>query len=391
MALRYLPFLRRNLLRNRRRSFLTLFSLAASIFLVVVLEGLLRHLDDMPRADGSEKRLIVRNAQNFKDPIPASFGGKIHQIPGVQGVCALFLYWGIYKDLKPEYFFPKMALDAERLRENYPETRIVDPETGAERPALFDQFVADRRGASAGINLYRKYGWKIGDRIVFRGMGLPDVEVTLRSCYDGPERSSFYFHRAYLEELMGNPGAVTFFNVICENAEDLPSVASSIDALFANSQAPTVTETEKAFQGQWVQMLGNVRFLLRAIGLACGFAMLCVSANTLAMTARERASEIAVMKTLGFTPGKVLTLLLSEVAVLCAIASAIGSGGAVAMFLFPGPWHDMGGGFLLGMRIPPDLAIAALPLGIFVGWASALWPFLRVAHAPIASTIRRTG
>ena len=388
---RYGTLLRRNLLRNRRRSTLTLLSLAASIFLVVTLEGLLRHLDDLPRAVGSERRLVVRRATSFKDTLPEAFGSRITRIPGVQGICGTVFYWGIYKEMKPQYFFAKLALDAERLRENYPEIRVVDPETGKPRPELSDRFRADRRGASAGIALYRKYGWKLGDPILFRGIGFPDVEVTLRSCYDGPERSTFFLHRDYLEELMGRPGQVTFFNVICRSIDDLPRVSSEIDALFANSEAPTVTETEKAFQASFVQLLGNVRFLLRSIALACAFAMICVAANTLAMTARERAGEIAILKALGFSPGLVLRLLLIEVTVLCVVAAVVGAGGAKLLFAFDGPWHDLGGGFMRDFRLPTPIAIAALPLGAIVGWVSAFVPFVRVAYAPIAPSLRRVG
>ncbi|MBI3819956.1 MAG: hypothetical protein HY286_14765 [Planctomycetes bacterium] len=384
-----IPYIRNNLLRNRRRTILTLLSIAASVFLVVVLEAILRHLDDMPHVDGSERRLVVRRNTNFKDSMPQTYNNKIRNVKGVKGTAAIILYWGIYKELRAEYFFGKMAIDADTLAENYPETRVVDPVTGAPRPELTDEFIKDRRGASAGRGLYQKYGWKLGDRITFQGIGFPDVEVTLRSCYDGQERSSFYFHRDYLDELMGRAGQVTFFNIICNTIEDCPLVAARIDAEFANSDAPTVTETERAFQAQWVSMLGNVRVLLRSIALACAFAMVCVAANTLAMSARERAHEIAIMKTLGFTPGALLILLLIEVAVLCGLASAAGAGAAKLLFQFEGPWTDIGNGFLLGFRVPAWLALAAVPFGVFVGWCAALPPFLRVTTAPIAPALRR--
>jgi putative ABC transport system permease protein len=386
---RYGALLRRNLLRNRRRSVLTALSLAVSIFLIVTLEALLRHLDDLPRAEGSERRLVVRRANTFQDTLPETFGPRIEEIPGVQGTCALVFYLGIYKEMKPEYFFPKLALDGDRLRANYPETGDVDPETGRPRPELYDEFLKDRRGASAGITLFRRYGWKLGDRIVLQGAGFPDVDLTLRSCYDGPENATFFFHRDYLEELMGRPGRVSFFSVICKTVEDLPRVALEIDALFANSEAPTIAETEKAFQAFFVQLLGNVHLLMRSIALACAFAMMCVAGNTVAMTARERLTEVALLKTVGFTPGLVLRLLFVEVAILCVVASAAGAGAAKLLFAFEGPWNDLGGGFLRGFRLPAGLALLALPLGVAIGWISAAVPLLRVAYAPIASSLRR--
>lgn len=389
--MRFLPYLRRNLLRNPRRTLLTLVSMAASVFLVVVLEALLRHLDDLPRADGSERRLIVRNATSFREPVPATYGSKIESIPGVQGICGLVLYWGIYKENTPENFFAKMALDADKIEGNYPEIRSCDPLTGVPNDELLQTFIRERRGASAGRSLYQKYGWRLGDRLVFQGIGFPDVEVTLVCSYDGPENSTFYFHREYLEELMGNPRQVTFFNVICDDAAALPRVAATIDATFENSEAPTVTETEKAFQGQFVAMLGNVHFLLRSIALACAFAMVCVAANTLALTARERSTEIAILKSLGFTPGLVLTLLFAEVAVLCAAAAALGAGGAKLLFLFEGPWKTMGRGFLYGFHVPGWLVAGAVPASVVVGSLAALVPFTHVACAPIAPKIRRAG
>ena len=119
--------------------------------------------------------------------------------------------------------------------------------------------------------------------------------------------------------------------------------------------------------------------------------MICVAANTLAMTARERAGEIALMKSLGFPPALVLRLLLVEVTVICVVAAAAGAGGSKLLFAIDGPWHDLGGGFLRGFRIPTGLALAALPFGALIGWVSALVPFVRTAYAPIAPSLRRTG
>jgi putative ABC transport system permease protein len=190
---------------------------------------------------------------------------------------------------------------------------------------------------------------------------------------------------------MGNPGRVTFYNVICKSADDVPRAAVAIDAIFENSEAATTTETEKAFQAQFVGMLGNVHFLLRSIALACAFAMLCVATNTLAMTARERAHEIAVLKTLGFTPQLVMSLLFAEVTILCGVAALLGAVAAKVLFLFDGPWIAMGAGFLLGFKIPTLLALAALPLGVALGVVAAAVPFVRVAYAPIAPALRRLG
>ncbi|MBI1851066.1 MAG: ABC transporter permease [Planctomycetes bacterium] len=393
---RYGSLVRRNLVRNPRRSALTSLSLAASTFLVVTLEALLAHLDNLPSAEGSERRLVVRHATSFMETLPESFGPRVLDVPGVQGICSIVFYLAIWRDLRAENFFAKIALDPDRLRENYPETRVVDPETGADRVELFEDFKREKRAASAGIALFQKYGWKLGDTVSLRGVGFPDVELTLRSCYDGPEHSTLFFHRDYLddlcrEQLPERAGRVSFINVICKSIDDLPIVSAKIDAMFANSDAPTVTETEKAFQAGFVQLLGNVRFLLRSIALACAFAMICVAANTLAMTARERATDIAILKTLGFTPGRVLGLLLVEVAILCVVAAAVGAFGAKLLFSFEGPWLDIGGGFLRSFHMSLALAFAALPFGVLVGWVSAIVPFARVAYAPIAASLRRSG
>jgi len=394
-------FVLANLLRNRRRAVLTVLSLAASVFLVATLEGVLQHVDGLAVAQGGETRLITRRKTSLQDRLPESYVEKIRALPGVVAATPMIWFGGIYKDMtKPENWFGQLSCEPEIFREVIPEAEIVDPVTGAPAPQLYEDFKNDRTGAIAARDLFLKFakdGWAIGKKITLVGMIYPvNLELTLRAAYhakSGTDNGTLYYHQKYIDEALGRPGLIGVVSLRAASIEAMPGLIDKIDSMFANSDFETLTETERAFQAGFVQMMGNIKFLLRAIGTAVAFAMLMVAANTTAMAARERAHEIAVLKAIGFTPGLVLGLLLAEATILGFAASGIGAALAAGL----APVLDSGvfaksnfSFFLTGYRLAPWIPVAALVLGAFVGWISAFIPSWHVARLPIAATIRRT-
>ncbi len=389
-------FVLSNLLRNKRRSFLTLVSLAASVFLVTTLEGLLRFMNDAPRTQGSERRLIVRRSTSLQDRLPESYVGKVRALPGVETASPMLWFGGIYRDSKPENFFGQLSCDPEEFHRLVPEAVPVDPKTGAPRPELYEEFRRDRTAAIAARELFLKYGWELGDRITIIGTIYPvNLELTLRAAYhaeSGTDNQTLYYHHRYVDELLGRPGLIGVVSVRAESVDLVSPLIDRIDAQFANSEFETLTETERSFQLGFVQMLGNISLFVRAIATAIAFAMLMVAANTTAMAARERTHEIAVLKSIGFTPARVLTLLLGEAVLLGILGAGAGAGAAAAL----GPFIESVFAkstisfFLSGYRLAAWIPLSATAVGALIGLAAALGPCTRVAFLPIATTLRRT-
>ncbi|MBL8694277.1 MAG: FtsX-like permease family protein [Planctomycetes bacterium] len=372
---------------------LTLLSLASSVFLVANLEAALIHLERLPRRVGGEERLIVHGKASLRDRLPRSYLDRIRNVPEVTAAVPLMWFGGIYKRLAPENRFAQYGIEAASLRAVIPELEPIDPATRSAAPQLFEEFAADRSGALAGIELFEKFGWKLGDRIMLSSILYPvDLGFTLRCSYDagsGMDSRAFYFHWEYLEESLGNPGFVNGVMVRGESPQALPDIIDRIDGMFANSATETHTETETALRAGFIQMLGNLQFLVNAIGTAVGFAMLMVSANTMAMAARERTSEIAVMKAIGFAPSKLLQLLLSEAAVLGFLGSLLGmlcaAGLAPLMELMLA--HTNVGPLFAGYRVGAEIALMLIPAGIAIALLAAILPVWNVIRRPILTAI----
>src|SRR5205823_146608 len=189
-------------------------------------------------------------------------------------------------------------------------------------------WIRDRAGAMVDVELAKRYGWKIGDRVILKGTIFPvNPELTIRAIYNmTPANKSFYFHAKYLEEAVSwYKGQTGFYFTRVAYPSDIAPTSRTIDDMFRNSPQPTKTESEKAFQLSFLAMLGNVKAFILSICAAVVFAILLVSANTMAMSIRERTREVAVLKTLGFARQTVLSLFVGEAVILALIGGIIGS------------------------------------------------------------------
>ncbi|MFQ5738486.1 MAG: ABC transporter permease [Acidobacteriota bacterium] len=381
--MKFLRLLLKNLFRNRLRTFLTISSVAASLFLVSTLLTVLSELTSPPETPESALRLITRHKISLFNAIPYSYRQKIAAVDGVEAVIGSMWFGGIYDDQGKENQLAEFAVDSDQFFQVNADM-ILSPE---EKEA----FINDRAGAIAGRALADRFGWKVGDTIHTRSNLFPtEVELNLRGIYKGgtDEGGGLYFQWAYFNEAMNNAGFTGTYSIRVRSPEEVPAVAERVDSLFKNSTAPTKTETERAFILGFVSMLGNVQFLISSICLAVTFAVVLIAANTMAMSIRERVREIGILKALGFRRRQVLGLLLGESIFLALLGAVIGSWGA--RLIFSGVnLAAMTGGYLQDFNVNATTLTLCAGLGLLIGFLAAGVPAWQAAQRPVVEALRK--
>ncbi len=331
-------------------------------------------------------RLVTRNKISLTVTIPEAYRSRIEHIPGVREVMTEGWFGGTYKDARdPKNFFARFTVEPEKLFQVYGEYRIPDDQRRA--------FEHDRIGCVVGRDLANKFNFHIGDHIHLVGDIYPgDYEFTIRGIFDAPGNTeAMFFSREYLEQSLpeGRRGSVGTFITLIDDPSHAAGIAEAVDSQFRNSTAQTKTESEQAYLLGFVSMLGNVKAFLIAISAAVMFTILLVSANTMAMSVRERVREVGVLKTLGFTPGTILGLILGEA---CAISLAGGAiGFLLSTVLTTGVQKSPAGGFLPPIPpFQPAVATACILTAAAIGLVSSLVPALTASRTPIVEALRST-
>ena len=379
--MKFLPLILRNALRNRRRTILTVLSISMSLFLISTLWTLLQQLESPSLTPDSATRVITRHQTSLANTMPISYREKIRAISGVEEVSAYQWFGGVYKD--PANFFAQFAVDPEHYFTVYPDIHVVSPDQ-------MEAFKKERAAALAGVSLAKKYGWNLGDRVMLQGTFLPDVELIIRGFLkDAGSESLFIFRYDYLNEVVKENQTSTFA-VKVRSADDISAVAEAIDSAFVNSTAPTKTETEKAFVLGFVSMLGNVRTLVISISTVLIFTIILVTANTMAMSIRERTGEIAILKTLGFAPGQVLSVLIGESAFIAVLGGLLGSLGA-RYLMGAVDFNAYTTGFIQVFDVTWATVLLAAGISLVVAFTSTFVPAWSASRLAIADAIRRRG
>jgi putative ABC transport system permease protein len=383
---RYLPLILKNCWRNRRRTTLTVVSVGVSMCLLGVMMYLYHAFYLSDPAPEEALRLVARNRVSLTLQMPEFYRDKIRQIPGVREVMISQWYGGVYKDARdPKNFFARFAVDADKLFTMYSEFRIPEEQKKA--------FLRERTACVVGRDLANKFNFKEGDRITIVGDFFPGrMEFTVRGIFDSPRVSDLlYFHREYMEESLpvaqrGNAGS---FYVLVDDPSNVTRVANAIDDQFRNATVQTRTENEQAFILNFMSFLGNVKMFLISICGAVMFTVLLVSANTMAMSVRERVREVGVLKTLGFSRGNILTIILGEA---CGISLAGGAIGFVLSILLAGGVRSSPAGQFLPSTSPVDPAVAAacIAAAVAIGLISAFVPAWGAARTNIVEALRST-
>ena len=373
----------KNLRRNARRSALTVISTSISVFLIGALLSVYGMLYDREMGEESALRLVTRHKVSLTQALPYYYRSKIATIDGVESLLPMNWFGGIYIDNKAEHGFPRFAVDAEGLFDMYPEYEVP--------PEQLEAFKRDRQGMAVGKSVADRLGLSLGQRITIKGDIYPfNPELTVRAIFEGPDDFNSFFHFKYLEEALGPEmgSEVGVFAIRLASVEDASSVARAVDEMFRNAPAPTKTETEAAFQLAFVSQIGNVKLFLLSIGTAIVFTMLMVSANTMAMSVRERTREIGVLKTLGFPSSTVLGLVLGEAAVISLL------GGVLGVVLALGVTAAMAGvmvQYFSGFTLPDWGVAACFAVALAVGLGSSAVPAAVAARTSIVDALRHTG
>ncbi len=368
-----------NLLRNKRRTVLTVLSVTVALFLFATLRSVVTALDAVSEV-GSEARLITRSATGITFALPQSYYERLRAQEGVRSVSWANWFGGIYVD--QHNFFAQFAIDPQTYLAMYPE--MVMPEDQKQA------FLSERTAALVGRGLMERFGWSLGQNITLQGTIFPgDWEFTIRAVYvpDDPSFGDqmFFFHYDYLYEGVNGNIIPGWYVLQLEDPTAAPAVIDRIDRMFENSSRPTKTETEKAFNAGFVTMWGNIGFLVKAIGTAVFFAILLIAANTMMMAGRERISENAVLKTLGFQDGLLFRLVLAESIVITLLGGALGVFGSKILF---GP-NNFVNAFIPGFEVEWSTVILGLAMATALGIVSGIVPAWQAMQLPVIQALRR--
>jgi putative ABC transport system permease protein len=382
--MKYFPLLWSSLWRKKLRTIFTLLS----IFVAFLLFGFLMTIRtafsfgvDIAGLD----RLVLIHKVSLIMPLPISYLERLQATDGVALATHNTWFGGVYQD--PSNFFAQIAVDPEPFLQLYPEFTLPADQKAA--------WLSDRQGAIVGADLARRFNWKVGDRIPIQGtIWQPKSgqvwDFNIAGIYEGNpgvDKTQLFFRYDYLDEnRRQGEGLVGWYIVKIDDPSQAQAMGATFDDMFANSSAETKTTTEKGFVEGFAKQVGDIGAIMIAILVAVLFTMLLVAANTMAQSVRERTSEVGVLKTLGFSNGAILALVLGESVLIALIGGGLGLGAAWLLV----QRGDPTGGMLPIFILPPrDVAIGAA-LVVVLGLVAGALPALSAMQLRITDALRRT-
>lgn len=383
--MKLLTYIWRNITRNKIRSLLTILSVGFSLALMTVLYGFMASQETWKNGASLANRIVIMNVQGFSGKVPISMVDDVRRTEGVDAAVPYTWFGGtLQEETMP---FAQFATDSEQVFQVWPELKITDEELAA--------FRSNRRGCVIDRRIAEKRDWKIGQRIPLKGTFYPvDLELELVGIFDAPKNTdSLWFNWTYLDESLralesdaaGNSG--TIFARVHE-APKIPNVIKVIDERFANSETPTRSQTEAAFAQMFVDMLGNVQVMIRLIGLLVVLCLSLVAANSMAMAMRERVTEIAVLKAIGFSRQRVLVMVLGEAFMVSFLGGTLGVAmGCVLLHMMHLALPQQFPFTIIEMMGPWILYGFAVAAGI--GIISGLVPAIQASRLSVINGLRR--
>jgi putative ABC transport system permease protein len=369
--------------RSKRRTLLTVMSVAIAVFLFASLRAVLDGFNAGAEASSST-RIITLRSTSLMFQMPTSHADGIRSTPGVQDLTWANWFGGIYKD--PKNFFGQFAIEPESYLRMYPEILLTPEDKKA--------FLEDRTGCIVGDGLAKIYGFKVGDKITLQ-VGIPvygqqDFDFTVRALYRSSgaaiDNQSMMFHWKYADERSLLKGQVGWYVTQIANPDQAAQISTAIDQKFANSSYETKTDTERAFQSSFVSMFGNLNLLLGSIALAVVITTLFVAGNTMAMSVRERTTEIAVMRTLGFPSSTIFLLVAGEGLLMSILGGVVGV--ALARTIV-NPNFLQAGAFIPEISVNNANVITGLGLSVLIGVLAGLIPATMASRLKIVDALRR--
>ncbi len=372
-----------NLTRKKVRLLLTLGSFAVALFLFAFL-AVVRDAFNRGGGIASANRLVTINRVSIIQSLPLSYRDKIQSIPGVESVTHDNWFGAVYQDEKN--FFPQFVIDPQAQRKVYSELVVPDDQ--------WNNFVKDRQGAIAGASTAKRFGWKIGDRIplkttIYGGGGWEfNLDGIYHGTRPGDDETQFWFQWDYFTERVPErfKNQVGWYTVRLDSPDDAMRVAKTIDADFANSPYETKTDTESAFAASWVKQFGNIEVLILSIGSVVFFTLLLVTGNTMAISVRERTSELAILKAIGFKDGVVMFFVLAEALAIALLGGLVGLG--LALLAIPVLAQSMSG-MLPPLVLSKTMLAEALGFALLVGTCSGVLPGLGAMRLRVVDALRR--
>ena len=369
--------------RSKRRTALTVLSVAIAVFLFASLRAILDGFNAAADASSSTRIVTIRSTSLIFS-MPTSHGETIRNTPGVRDITWANWFGGIYKD--PRNFFAQFAIEPESYLRMYPEIQLTPEEKRA--------FLDDRTGCIVGDGLAKRFGWKTGDRIVLQ-VGIPtygaqDFTFTVRGVYraasNAVDNQSMFFQWKYADERSIVKGQVGWYVAQINDPDQAARVATAIDRQFANTPNETKTDTERQFQSSFASMFGNLSLLLGSIALAVVITTLFVAANTMAMSVRERTTEIAVMRTLGF-PARMIFLFIAGEALLMSVAGGL-LGALLAHAVVNGDLLAVSS-FIPAFGVSGKNVATGVALSALIGVLAGIVPATMAARLRIVEALRR--
>lgn len=382
--MKLLPLIWKSIWRRKIRTVFTLLS----VFIAFLLFGILMTVRtaftfgvDIAGLD----RLVIIHKVSLIMPLPVAYEPKLQAVPGVELVTNNTWFSGVYQD--PSNFFAQIAVEPDPFLKIYKEFKLP--------PEQVQAWLADRQGAIVGAELAKRFGWKLGDRIplgatIWQPKQGQVWEFNISGIYDGDattDKTQFFFRYDYLDEnRRGGAGLVGWYVVKIADPSTSVQMARTFDAMFANSSAETKTTTEKGFVEGFAKQVGDIGAIMTAILTAVMFTLLLVAANTMAQSVRERTSELAVLKTLGFRDGTVLMLVLAESLFIVLLGGGFGLGLAWVLVQGGDPTHGLLPVFMLPAR---DVALG-VALMVVMGLLAGAMPAVGAMRLRITDALRRS-
>jgi len=384
---KFLPYILKNVLRHKLRSLFTAISIALSLFLVTLLYGYLAFQRELGDKSAHYNRLIITHRQGLTFLLPVAHVEKVRSLEGVKAASPMSWFGGLYKDDRLP--FAQFATDPAAIFSVFDEYRLP--------PQQLSAWQHNRTACIVGRKIADNRGWKTGDKILLKSPIYDcDLELTVEGIYDGPSTADLemlWFHYQYLDEVLKAKrvpvaGMVGTIMLKGTSAAVLPDLSRRIEDRFASSDAPARAMTEQAFQQMFLEMLGNVQAFIRNTALAVVFSLVCVAANAMAMSLRERTREVAVLKAIGFGRGLVLALVLGEALSIALAGGAIGAVGGKLLFDSV-DFTFLGAIGLSNFYIPWSTTWLGMALAGFVGLASGIVPAWRAAQISVVGGLRK--
>ncbi len=386
--MKYFTYIFRNIRRNKLRSFLTIASVSACLFLASILASFTAINEEAASGTRDFNRLVTMSSQGLGAVVPIVRLNEIRGLGGVEFATPFSWYGGkLGEEIQP---FAQFGVDAETIFKVYEEL-VVPPE---------DQkaFIQDRAGCVIGRKMATERKYQVGDKIPLKGTIYPfNLDLTVRGIYDSPPKSDgrmCFFHWDYLEEGLkrdfkgdraGNAGVIM---IRCNNSKVMPDLSKNIDAAYSNSDTPTKTQTEEAFSKMFAEYFGNFKDVISLVGIVVVLSLIFVTGNAMAMAMRERTTEMAVLKAIGFSNGRIMFLVLAESTLIAAAGGLIGAVGSKLML----DAYDISkffAGFLAFFYVPWSVALIGLAVSIGIGFLSGLIPAISAARLSVINGLRK--